>query len=165
MSDPGFNSGFLRGDFSRSSSNGDLKIGTLVATLLGARRYRVCAGTGWPRISLLWPGEIERLICNFYLSVAAREIAWADPSLRCTSLLLGCNNNNNCIQRHHLRFFTISSLRHEPSPTRRLKWPRRNHVQIMRNTSCPHHVQHVVFRATWYEGTAQLLRLPGWPSG
>ena len=30
------------------------------------------------------------LICNFYLGVAARIIVWADPSLRYTSMLLGC---------------------------------------------------------------------------
>ena len=53
--------------------------------------------------------------------------------------------------------FTISSLRRELSPTRTLKWPRRNHVQITCNTSSAYHVQHVL-RATWYEGTAQLLR-------
>ena len=29
------------------------------------------------------------LICNFYLSVAARKIVCADPSLRYTSMLLG----------------------------------------------------------------------------
>ena len=29
------------------------------------------------------------MICNFYLSVAARKIVRADPSLRYTSMLLG----------------------------------------------------------------------------
>ena len=33
-------------------------------------------------------GEVESLICNFYLSVAARKIVCADPSLRYTSMLL-----------------------------------------------------------------------------
>ena len=47
-------------------------------------------------------------------------------------------------QWRSLRFFTISSLRREPSPTRTLKWPRRNLVQITCNTSSAHHVQHVV---------------------
>ena len=55
-------------------------------------------------------------------------------------------------------FFTIS-LRGEPSPTRMLKWPGRNRVQITCNTSSAYHVQHVVLRATWYKGTAQLLCL------
>ena len=32
---------------------------------------------------------MESLICNFYLSVAARKIVWADPSLRYTRMLLG----------------------------------------------------------------------------
>ena len=69
------------------------------------------------------------------------------------------NNNNNRIQRRHSRFFTVSSQRRELSPTRTLKWPRRNRVQITCNTSSAYHVQHVVLRATWYEGTAQLLNL------
>ena len=54
-------------------------------------------------------------------------------------------------------FFTISSQRHELSPTHMLKWPRCNRVQITCNTLSAFHVQHVVLRATWYEGTAQLL--------
>ena len=53
-----------------------------MATLRGAWRYRVSAGTGRPGVSILWLGEAESLICNFYLSVAARKIVWADPSLR-----------------------------------------------------------------------------------
>ena len=61
-------------DFSESSHNSDLKIGTAVATLPGAWHYRVSAGTGWPGVSILWLGEVESLICNFYLSVAARTI-------------------------------------------------------------------------------------------
>ena len=56
-------------------------------------------------------------------------------------------------------FFTISSLHREQCPTRTLKWPGRNRVQIMCNTSSAYHVQHVVLRAKWYEGTAQLLSL------
>ena len=43
---------------------------------------------------LLWLGEVESLTCNFYLSVAARKIIWADPSLRYTSMLLGCKASN-----------------------------------------------------------------------
>ena len=66
-----------------------LRIGIPVATLPGAWRYRVSTGTGRPSVSILWLGEVERLICNFYLSVAARKIVCADPSQRYTSLLLG----------------------------------------------------------------------------
>ena len=69
------------------------------------------------------------------------------------------NNNNNRIQRRYSRFFTISSQRHELSPTRTLKWPRCNRVQITCNTSSAYHVQHVVLHATSCEGTAQLLSL------
>ena len=43
----------LRRDFSWSSHTSDLKIGTLVATLPGAWRYRVGAGTGWPGVTIL----------------------------------------------------------------------------------------------------------------
>ena len=85
--DPGFESR-LRRDFSGWSHTSDLKIGTPVATLPGAWRYRVSTGTGRLGVSMLWLGKVERLICNFYLSVAARKIVWADPSLRYTSLLL-----------------------------------------------------------------------------
>ena len=50
-------------------------------------------------------------------------------------------NNNNRIQRRYSRFFTISSQRRELSPTRTLKWPGRNRVQITCNTSRAYHVQ------------------------
>ena len=76
--------------FSGSSHTSDLKIGSPLATLPGAWRYRVIAGTGLPGVSILWLGEMESLIGNFYLSVAARKIVWADPSLRYTCMLLGC---------------------------------------------------------------------------
>ena len=92
--DPGFESR-LRLDFSGSSQTNDLKIGTPVAALPGAWCYRVSSGTGRPIVSILWPGEVESLICRFYLSVAASKIVWADPSLRYTRLLLGTNQPNN----------------------------------------------------------------------
>ena len=53
------------------------------------------------------------------------------------------NSNSNCIQRCNLRFFIISLLCSEPSPTRTLKWPGRNFVQITCNTSSAYHMQHV----------------------
>ena len=87
--DPGFEC-HLQGDFSRSSHTSDLKIGTPVATLPGAWRYRISAGIGQPSVSILWVGEVESLICSFYLSVAARILVWVDPPLRYTSMLLGC---------------------------------------------------------------------------
>ena len=86
--DSGFESR-LRQDFSRSSHTSDFKICTPVATLPGAWHYRVNTGTGRLCINILWLGEVESLICNFFLSVAARNIVCADPSLRYTSLLLG----------------------------------------------------------------------------
>ena len=51
------------------------------------------------------------------------------------------NNNNNRIQRRYSRFLTISSQCRELSPTRTLKWPGRNHVQITCNTSNAYHMQ------------------------
>ena len=68
------------------------------------------------------------------------------------------NHNNNRIHRCNSRFLTISSLCCELSPTHMLKWPQRNHVQITCNTLSAYHVQHVVLRATWYGGIAQLLK-------
>ena len=65
------------------------KIDTPVATLPGDWYYRVCAGTGWPSVSIMWPGEIASLICNFCVNVATHTTVWADPSLRYTSMLLG----------------------------------------------------------------------------
>ena len=69
------------------------------------------------------------------------------------------NDDDSRTERHNSRFFTISSLRSELSPTRTLKWPERSRVQITCSTSSAYHVQHVMLRATWYEGTAQLLSL------
>ena len=50
--DPGFESRLQR-DFSGSSHISDFKIGTPVATLPGAWRYRVSAGTGRSGVSIL----------------------------------------------------------------------------------------------------------------
>ena len=51
------------------------------------------------------------------------------------------HHNNNRIQRRYSRLLTISSQCHEPSPTRTLKWPGRNRVQITCNTSSAYYVQ------------------------
>ena len=76
-------------DFSGSSQASDLKIGTPVAILPGAWRYRVSARTGRPSVSILLLGEVESWICNLYLRVVAGKIVYADPSLKYTSMLLG----------------------------------------------------------------------------
>ena len=62
------------GIFLGLSHTSDLKISTPVATLPGAWHYRISAGTGWPSVSTLWLGEMESLICNFYLSLAAHKL-------------------------------------------------------------------------------------------
>ena len=86
--DPGFESR-VRRIFSESSHTSDFKIGAPVATLPGAWCYRVSTRTGWPGVRSLWLCEIESLVFNFYLSVAARQIVWADPTLRYSCMLLG----------------------------------------------------------------------------
>ena len=70
--DPGFESRLRRDFFG-------VKIGTPVATLPDAWCYRVSARTGWHGVSILWPGEMESLVCNFYLIVAARKIEQICP--------------------------------------------------------------------------------------
>ena len=50
--DPGFESR-LRRNFSGSCHTSDFKTGTPVATMPGAWRDRVSAGTGWPGVSIL----------------------------------------------------------------------------------------------------------------
>ena len=83
--DPRFESRLRWDFFSGSSYTNELKIGTPVATV----RNRVSTETGRPGVSILWLGEVESWICNFYLNVAARKIVYADPSLRYTRMLLG----------------------------------------------------------------------------
>ena len=69
--DPGSNPACAR-IFPGSSHTSDLKIGTPVATLQGAWRHRVSAGTGGTGVSILWLSEVESLVCNFCLSMVAR---------------------------------------------------------------------------------------------
>ena len=61
------------GFFPGRVNTSDLKIGTPVATQPGTWHCRVSVGTGWPGVSMLWLGEIESLVCNFCLSVAAHK--------------------------------------------------------------------------------------------
>ena len=51
VADPGFDSRLRRGIVSGSGHTCDLEIGTPVAALPGAWRYRVSAGTGRPGVS------------------------------------------------------------------------------------------------------------------
>ena len=110
--DQGSDARFHHADFSRIFHTSDFKIGTQVATLPGARRCRVSAGTGWPSVSILWQGGVESWIWNSYLSVAAHKHAWVDPSVRDTSMLLDVKqptNNNppskmNCPSFLHVLF-------------------------------------------------------------
>ena len=92
-------------------------------------------------------------------ATAAAAAAAAAVATTTTATITTTTATTTPIQRRYSRFFTISSKRRELSPSRTLKWPRRNRVQITCNTSSADHVQHVVSRAIWYEGTAQLLSL------
>ena len=67
------------------------------------------------------------------------------------------NNNDNRIERHNSRFLAISSLRHELSPTRTLKWPGRNHVQITCNTPDAYHLHPAVFHLVRRDSSAVKL--------
>ena len=49
-----------------------------------------------------WLGEVESLICNCYLSVAARTFVWADPSSRDTSMLLEPTTSPDLTRPLHL---------------------------------------------------------------
>ena len=92
---------------------------------------------------------------------AFRLIDYKDPDLHCLERWLPVMETHppSIIPKQYSKvqfeiLFTISSLHRELSPTRMLKWPGRNCVQIMCNTSSAYHVQYVVLHATWYEGTA-----------
>ena len=50
--------------------------------------------------------------------------------------------------------FTFSSLHHELSPTRTLKWPRHNHVKITCNASSAYHVQRGVYHLVRRDSSA-----------
>ena len=124
--DLGFDSHLPHGDFSRLSHTSDLKLGTPLATLPGTWHHRVNAGTTWPGVSILWLGEVESLICNFYLSEAARTIVWADPFLRYTCMLLGCYAT--CTQQTTITWvcLNLASAKHttgSPSTARKALTP------------------------------------------
>ena len=53
---------------------------------------------------------MESLICSFYLSVAARKIFCADPSLRYTRMLLGRSATNQQTNILHLLFLLFLSI-------------------------------------------------------
>ena len=67
----------------------DLNMGTLVAPLPAAWQYSTSTWTGWPRISVLWLGEMVSVICSLCLGVVACPAVWADLSLRCTLPVAG----------------------------------------------------------------------------
>ena len=82
-----------------------------------------------------------RLECLLHLFSSLMHRLFLSPRLECLFLPVLLSYIINRIQRRYSRFFTISSQRRELSPTRTLKWPRRNRVQITCNTSSADHVQ------------------------
>ena len=101
-----------------------------------------CLITKWNFISVGW--ELSETMNK--TSSAEREnewnkFRWPREESRLLEEVWNGKDNNNRIQRRCSRFFTISSRRRELSPTRTLKWPGRNRVQITCNTSSAYHVQ------------------------
>ena len=96
-----------------SSHTSDFKIGTPVATLPGAWRFRVSPGTGWPGVSGLWLDEMESWICNFYLSVVARKIEqicpW-DTLASCWDVKQPTNNLNYVLVLFGKSFYHILKI-------------------------------------------------------
>ena len=75
--------------FLKCSHSSDLQIGILVAALPGAGRSRVITRGGWLGVSVLRQGDIQSLICSFYLSVAERTycVSRSVPEVHCACLL------------------------------------------------------------------------------
>ena len=128
-----------------------------------------CSAISLPALVFCYQPRVLLLVCQPWCSaISLPALVFCYQSASHGVLLSVCqplfcdqcnNNNNNRIYRRNLRCFTISSLRRKPSPTRTLKWPGQHPMQIKCNTLSAYHMQHVVIRATWYEGTAQLLSL------
>ena len=91
---------------------------------------------------------ITRLLCSYLPKIDTSTLP-VNYRRQSTMFCTGNNNNNNNNNNNHTekcnsRFFTISSLRCELSPTCTLKWPGRNCVQSTCNTSSACHVQPAV---------------------
>ena len=98
----------------------------LVVTLPEAWCHSISAQTDGHGVSSLSLDELAKLICIFSV--------WQHDSRVSSQNCISNNNNNKGIQRRYSRFFTISTQGRELSPTRTLKWPGRNRVQITCNT-------------------------------
>ena len=76
---PWFNSHFCHRSFCRSSHTTDLKTGTPVAILPGARRHRINVGTGWPCVSIRWLSKTKFDLQ--LLSQCGRTYSWLSKSV------------------------------------------------------------------------------------
>ena len=63
------------------------------------------------------------MICSFYLSVSVRKIVCANPSLRCTSMLLGLQASKQPTNKHGL-----SRCSHQREPRPHAASPRLDHL-------------------------------------
>ena len=89
------------------------------------------------------PFLLIRFVCSRHVKIN-KNVSPRERALSLSRFLdvrYNNNNNNNRIQRRYSKFFIISSQCRELSPTRTLKWPGRNSVQITCNTSSAYHVQ------------------------
>ena len=75
--------------FSWFNPTGDFTTYTPVGVLPRAWHHSRSARTVWPVVSILWLDRMASLICNLYLTVAARPVVWKDLSLRHMLLVVG----------------------------------------------------------------------------
>ena len=93
----------------------------------------------WCSVFQLLPlcSQLEhRHICRYHSgTVCVHVTVCIDTFHLWVRCVLSVFDDDDCIERPNTRFCTMSSLRRELSPTRTLKWPGRNHVQITCSTS------------------------------
>ena len=87
----------------------------------------------WNSFSLVDPCSI------FFLFFSKTKIFHSHPCV------CKCSDDNNDIEIHNWRFFTVSLLHHELSLTHKLKWSGRSHVPVKFKTSGSCHMQYVVW--------------------
>ena len=98
----GFDSHFPCGAFSRSSHPSNFKIGTPVAALPGAWRYRVSAGNGRPGVSIPRVWSAASVIVWQHTQLSEQIRPWDTPAC-CWDVMQPTNNNNNNNNNIHRR--------------------------------------------------------------
>ena len=97
------------GSFSRSSHTSDWKVGSPVAVLLGTWHCRISPGTGWPRVCILWLGEIESLMCSYisvwqHIQLSEQVHPW-DTLACCWDIKQATNNSSLLFELQELSVF------------------------------------------------------------